>query len=67
LRDPGAFPAPPLSGKITWRVTQPEREPKSEEERAEAKRFAALSERIRIAAEKKRQHAGGKSPPAPEA
>lgn len=23
LWDPGAFPEPPLSGKITWRVTQP--------------------------------------------
>ncbi len=23
LYDPGAYPAPPLSGKITWRVTQP--------------------------------------------
>ena len=25
LYDPGAYPAGPLSGKITWRVTQPER------------------------------------------
>jgi hypothetical protein len=23
LSDPGAFPEPPLSGNITWRVTQP--------------------------------------------
>ena len=47
LHDSGAFPKPPLSGKITWRVTQPEREPKNEEERAEAERFQELATRIR--------------------
>lgn len=47
LHDPGAYPEPPLSGKLTWRVSQPEREPKSEEERAEAGKFAAIQERIR--------------------
>jgi len=27
LYDPGAYPEPPLSGRITWRVTQPWAEP----------------------------------------
>ena len=47
LHDPGALPKPPLRGKITWRVTQPEREPKNETERAEAAKFQELSARIR--------------------
>jgi len=33
LHDPGAYPEPPLSGKITWRITQPWSEPASEQER----------------------------------
>ena len=45
--DPGAYPAPALSGKITWRVTQPEREPKTEEERIQAGKLHELAERIR--------------------
>jgi tetrahydromethanopterin S-methyltransferase subunit A len=46
LYDPGAFPQPPLSGKITWRVRQPEKEPKSETERLEIDRFREISARI---------------------
>jgi len=49
LHDRGAFPEPPLGHKITWRVTQPEREPKSDEERVEAANFAQIAERIREA------------------
>ncbi len=33
LYDPGAYPEPPLSGRITWRVTQPWSEPGDEKER----------------------------------
>jgi tetrahydromethanopterin S-methyltransferase subunit A len=33
LYDPGAYPEPPLSGRITWRVTQPWAEPEDEKER----------------------------------
>ena len=33
LYDPGAYPEPPLSGKLTWRVTQPWSEPEDEKER----------------------------------
>jgi len=58
LWDPGAYPEPPLSGKISWRVTQPQREPKTEEERSQAGKVQALSDKIRRALEeKKRGHA----------
>ena len=33
LYDPGAYSEPPLSGKITWRVTQPWAEPENEKDR----------------------------------
>ena len=55
LHDPGAFPEPPLSGRITWRVTNPEREPKSEEERGQKLKIEALMERVRKAIEAKRK------------
>jgi len=53
LHDPGAFPEPPLSGRITWRITHPEREPKNEEERLQKKKLEALMQRIRRAVEEK--------------
>jgi len=56
LHDPGAYPEPPLSGSITWRVTHPEREPKTEEERAQTDKLQAIMERVRKAVEEKRQH-----------
>lgn len=34
LYDPGVFPEPPRSGKLTWEVTQPWAEPGNEKERA---------------------------------
>lgn len=46
LYDPGAFPKPPLSGKITWRVKNPEKEPKNEAEKEELDRFRKISARI---------------------
>ncbi len=55
LHDPGAYSEPPLSGKITWRVTHPEREPKSEEERTQVEKLRSLMDRIRMAVEKKRK------------
>lgn len=39
LYDPGAYPAKPLSRKITWRVTRPEAEPKDEEERSQVQKL----------------------------
>jgi tetrahydromethanopterin S-methyltransferase subunit A len=47
LRDPGAYPEPPLSGKITWRVTQPWAEPTDEKEREAANRARQLIEELR--------------------
>jgi tetrahydromethanopterin S-methyltransferase subunit A len=55
LHDPGAYPEAPLSGKITWRVIQPEREPKTDEERQQAEKVQSLSDRIRRALEEKKR------------
>jgi tetrahydromethanopterin S-methyltransferase subunit A len=56
LYDPGAYPAEPLSGKITWKITQPSLEPKSDEERAQREKIQSLVERIRKTAEEKKLH-----------
>ena len=58
LHDPGAYPETPLSGKITWRVTHPERESKNEEERVQKGKLEALMERVKKAVEDKRQEGG---------
>jgi len=55
LHDPGAYPEPPLSGRITWRVTHPEQEPKSEEEREQKTKLHAIMDRVREAAERRRE------------
>ena len=62
LHDTGAYPEPPISARITWRVTDPSREPKSDEERAGQERIRALMDRARKAAEAR--HGG---PPEPSA
>ena len=54
LYDPGVYPEPPLSGKITWRVTNPQKEPKSEEEQVQYDKLRALMERAKAAAEKRK-------------
>ena len=51
LHDTGAFGEPPISGRITWRVTDPSREPKDEEERAGFERIRAMMDRVRKATE----------------
>ncbi len=53
LSDPGAFPEPPLSGKITWRVTNPAYAPKDDQEQAKVDKLKALMERIKRAVEEK--------------
>jgi tetrahydromethanopterin S-methyltransferase subunit A len=45
LCDQGAYPEPPLSGRITWRVTQPWAEPGDEKEREALKRIKEQIER----------------------
>ena len=59
LHDPGAFPEPPLSGKLTWRVTHPEREPKTGEERAQKEKLQSLMERVKRTVEMKRLREDG--------
>ena len=60
LHDPGAFPEPPLSGKITWRVAQPERQPKTEAERQQRQQLQDMMNRVRRAVEKSQGNQGGK-------
>lgn len=59
LQDPGAWPDPPLRGKLTWRVTQPEKEPKNEEERAAVGRIQEFMNRVRKATIEKKGRTGG--------
>lgn len=47
LYDPGAYPEPPLSGKITWRVTTPWFEPASESEREALAKAKAMVKSLR--------------------
>lgn len=47
LSDPGAFPEPPLSGKLTWKVTQPWSEPGDDAERAAKQKALELIERLK--------------------
>jgi tetrahydromethanopterin S-methyltransferase subunit A len=47
LHDIGAFAGEPICRTITWRVKNPEREPKDDEERRQIKQFQALQERIK--------------------
>ena len=61
LHDSGAYGEPPMSGRITWRVTDPSREPKNEDERAAAERIRGLMDRVRKAAEAR--HGGPSHPP----
>jgi len=47
LADPGAFPEPPLSGRLTWKVMQPWAEPADDQERAAKQRALELIERLK--------------------
>ena len=55
LFDPGAYPEGPLSGRLTWRVTRPQAEPKDEGERQQRERLRDLMARVKRAAEEKRE------------
>ena len=52
--DPGAHPEAPLSGRLTWRVTKPELEPKDETERTQRQNLRELMARIDRAAKAKK-------------
>ena len=55
LYDLGAYPEPPLSGRITWRVTQPWAEPLDERGREAVKRARDLIERLKARTKKPAQ------------
>jgi tetrahydromethanopterin S-methyltransferase subunit A len=57
LYDPGAYPAEPLSGKITWKITQPTQEPKSDDERTQREKIQTLMDCITKASEKRKHPA----------
>ena len=50
--DPGAYPEAPLSGKLTWRVTEPWAEVLDEKERAAKTRAQEFMERLRARTKK---------------
>ena len=55
LFDPGTFPEPPLSGSITWRITQPWAEPTSESEREALRKTQELMKKLRDMQEQKKR------------
>ena len=52
LYDPGAYPKPPLSGKLTWRITEPWAEVLDDKEREAKKRAQELMERLKAKSKK---------------
>ncbi len=67
LSEPGAYPEPPLSGKITWSITDPEREPKTGEARDKVDKARALMERIKKSVEEKKRRESETAPEYPPA
>jgi tetrahydromethanopterin S-methyltransferase subunit A len=53
LYDPGAYSEPPLSGKITWRVTQPWAEPEDEKDREALEKVKKQMELLKARMSKK--------------
>ena len=54
LFDPGAFPAPPLGGRLTWRINQPWAEPSDESERDALRKTQELMKKLRDMQEQKK-------------
>ena len=52
LYDPGAYSEPPLSGKLTWRITEPWAEVLDDKEREAKKRAQELIERLKAKSKK---------------
>jgi tetrahydromethanopterin S-methyltransferase subunit A len=52
LYDPGAYPEPPLSGKLTWRITEPWAEVLDDKEREAKKKAQELIERLKARSKK---------------
>ena len=55
LYDIGAYPEPPISAVLTWRVTNPAFEPKDEQERKQKEDFAKKMEEIKKKVQEKRK------------
>ena len=55
LYDPGAYPAKPISRKITWRVTRPHIEPKDETERKQVEKLKEMMANIKKRVKTKKQ------------
>ncbi len=55
VHDIGSYPEPPLSGKITWRVTQPWVEPLDEKEGKALEKAKKLMEQLRARSKNKPQ------------
>ncbi len=55
LYDPGAYPAKPISRKITWRVTRPHIEPKDESERKQVEKLKEIMANIKKRVKTKKQ------------
>ena len=55
LFDPGAFPAPPLGGRVTWRVSQPWAEPADDKERDALRKTQELMKKLREMQEQKKR------------
>jgi tetrahydromethanopterin S-methyltransferase subunit A len=55
LYDIGAFTGAPICHSITWRVKNPEREPKDEQERKQVEKFQALQEMLQKRFKEKQQ------------
>lgn len=58
LHDPGAYPESPLSGRLTWRVTNPYTAPKNEAEIQQREKLRDMMARLKRAADKKRSTPG---------
>lgn len=58
LYDMGAYPEPAINVKLTWRVTHPEREPKTEEERKQVEKLRERMEWIKKKVEEKQKKDG---------
>jgi hypothetical protein len=54
LYDPGAYPEPPLSGKLTWRITQPWAEVLDDKEREAKRKAQELMEKLKARSKKHR-------------
>jgi tetrahydromethanopterin S-methyltransferase subunit A len=61
LSDPGAYPEPPLSGRITWKVRDPTKGPKDEQSLARIEKARELIERIKRSVEQKKRGEAGSS------